>query len=218
LERETGLDAIVRLVLGCDAEIARALLASGRPRTCEKGRFVTLQGDLVGTMWLVLEGRIKAESSSSTGRATWLAVYSPGDWIGSYARPAPCPADLVPLEAALLLGFASGELPRLAAQEARIGAALALSFSRQLEATTARLDARATLTAKGRLCAELVRRAGDRLEIVPSPTVSELAHAVQTTRETASRAIAELERRGIVSRRDNRLRIQSPRLLAELVV
>ena len=82
----------------------------------------------------------------------------------------------------------------------------------------AKLDARSTLTARGRIYAELARRAGERLAIAPPPVIAELAHIAQTTRETASRAIAELERRGIVARSAEMLRINSPRLLAELVV
>ncbi|WP_422266784.1 helix-turn-helix domain-containing protein, partial [Sphingorhabdus sp.] len=41
---------------------------------------------------------------------------------------------------------------------------------------------------------------------------------VHTTRETGSRAISALVRRGIVERRDNALRIVSRRLLEEMVI
>lgn len=205
-------------VLSCEAAVAAALFAQGRARAVARRDFVVRQGDALATMWLVLDGQLKIESSSSSGRASRLALCGPGDWIGHYARPAPYPADIVALEPATLLGFASGDLPRLAASHPQLGGALALSFARQLENITARLDARSTLTAKGRIYAELLHRAGSGLDIAPSPVVAELAHAAQTTRETASRAVAELERRGIVTRSATTLRINSRRLLEDLVV
>ncbi len=209
---------MLETALSCDADVAAALFAQARPRAVDRRAYVVRQGDRLERMWLVLDGSLKIESSSSSGRSSRLALCGPGDWIGHYAQPAAYLADIVALEPSILLAFASGDLPRLAASHAQLGGVLALSFARQLENTTARLDARSTLTAKGRLYAELLQRAGDRLEIVPAPIVADLAHAAQTTRETASRAIAELERRGIVARTADALRISSPRLLSDLVV
>ncbi len=169
-------------------------------------------------MWLVIDGRIKIESNSASGRSSQLALCGPGDWVGQYAQPAIAPTNILATEASTLLAFASGDLPGLAARHPELGATLAASFARQLENLTARLDARSTLTARGRIYAELLLRAGDGLTITPPPVVAELAHVAQTTRETASRAIAELERRGIVRRTVATLSIDSPRLLTDLVI
>jgi predicted transcriptional regulator len=80
-----------------------------------------------------------------------------------------------------------------------------------------RMAARTTLTAYGRVYAELLRLAGPSNRIEPPPVLSALALSVHTTRETTSRAIAHLLRRGIVSRTDEALNILAPRLLADLV-
>jgi CRP/FNR family transcriptional regulator, cyclic AMP receptor protein len=180
--------------------------------------YLVRQGDLVDAIWLVLEGRIKIESSSASGRSSQLGICGPGDWVGSYLRPLVYPTDVVSLEATTLARFATGDLPRLAASEPSVGAALAASFARQLESTIAKLDARSTLTAKGRICAELQRRSADSPTIHPAPVVAELARTAQTTRETASRTVTELERRGIIERTAGALRVISPRLLGDLVV
>lgn len=212
------LCTMLQVVLACDADVAAAFLASGRVATVEKRAHLVHQGERLDTIWLVLEGAAKIESISASGRANRLALCNPGDWMGHYAGPAAYLADIIALEPSTLLAFPAGILPRLAAGHAGIGSTLALSFARQLETTTAKLDARSTLTAKGRIYFELLRRADGGLEIVPPPVVAELAHAAQTTRETASRAIAELERRGIVTRGPAMLRIESRRLLSDLVV
>jgi len=194
------------------------LSAQARVRLVARRETIACQGELLSSMWLVIDGRIKIESNSASGRSSQLALCGPGDWVGQYARSAIGLTNLVATEASTLLAFASGDLPALAARHPELGVTLAASFARQLENLTARLDARSTLTARGRICAELLLRAGDGVAITPPPVVAELAHVAQTTRETASRAIAELERRGIVSRTALMLSINSPRLLSDLVI
>ena len=80
------------------------------------------------------------------------------------------------------------------------------------------MAARITLTAKGRVYAELIHEAGDERRISPPPVIVALALSAQTTRETGSRAIHALERRGIIRRDDEHLEMVSRSLLEELVV
>jgi DNA-binding MarR family transcriptional regulator len=49
------------------------------------------------------------------------------------------------------------------------------------------------------------------------PVFAEMALALQTTRETVSRTINGLEKRGIVKRADNALAIVAPHRLEELI-
>ena len=66
-----------------------------------------------------------------------------------------------------------------------------------------RMVERTTLSATGRIYAELLRQANeaDGRTIRPLPTMSELALIVQSTRETVSRTINDLERRGYIDRK-----------------
>lgn len=218
MEGNAYLRATLAAILSCGDEVAATLSAQARVRHVGRREAIVCQGELLSSMWLVIDGGIKIESNSASGRSSQLALCGPGDWIGQYARPAIALTNILATEASTLLGFAAGDLPRLAARHPELGATLAASFARQLENLTARLDARSTLTARGRIYAELLLRAGNELVIMPVPVVAELAHVAQTTRETASRAIGELERRGIVSRTAAALSINSPRLLSDLVV
>ena len=218
MEAGASLSSDVAALLSCDTRLAALLLAHGTRREFDARVTIVHQGDVVGAIWLILRGRVALESCSAAGRSSRLGVYGPGDWIGNYLKPAPCRADIVSLEAATLLSFPTGHLPGLAQDEPQLGNALAASFARQLELALDKLDARSTLTSKGRIYAELTRRAGEGLVVTPAPVVADLAQAAQTTRETASRAIADLERRGIIVRNATALRIISPRLLADLVV
>ena len=83
---------------------------------------------------------------------------------------------------------------------------------------TQRLASRISLTAAGRIYARLLELAGPDHVIAPPPVVSALAVSVQTTRETTSRTISALERRGIIHRDERRLVIQSPRMLEDMII
>jgi len=69
----------------------------------------------------------------------------------------------------------------------------------------------------GRVYAELLRRADDENRISPAPIIAALAVSVQTTRETASRAISKLEHRGIIGRSKDHWEIIAPRQLEDMI-
>jgi DNA-binding MarR family transcriptional regulator len=90
----------------------------------------------------------------------------------------------------------------------------------RLQQTAARMYAHVALSAVGRVHAELLRlaRQSADLTIRPGPVLSDLALRVSTTRETASRAVNALERRGIIRRDADTLVVVAPHRLEELVL
>ncbi|OYU73927.1 MAG: hypothetical protein CFE32_19435 [Alphaproteobacteria bacterium PA3] len=101
---------------------------------------------------------------------------------------------------------------------------LAMAVLRQVTArlsrTSRRMIERTTLSATGRIYAELLRQAGegDGRTIRPVPTMTELALIVQSTRETVSRTINDLERRGFITRDKDALMIVAPHRVQELII
>ena len=79
---------------------------------------------------------------------------------------------------------------------------------------------RAALSATSPVSSELLRqgRSAPGLKISPAPVLSELALQVSETRETASRAVKALERRGIIRRDADGLTIVAPHRLEELII
>jgi len=77
----------------------------------------------------------------------------------------------------------------------------------------------ALLSATGRIAAELLRqsRASSDGVIRPLPVWSELAVIVQSTRETVSRTVSSLEKRGLVSRTEGGLAVIAAHRLEELI-
>lgn len=155
------------------------------------------------------------------GRQAVLEDYVTGDIIGEIALVGTSGSnhevvavDLV--EAAVMLAHVMVSLMSTHAQ-------IALAISRRLIARLAeqnrRLAESSTLSAAGRVHAEILRlaRASSDLTIRPAPVLSQLAMHVQSTRETVSRTISALQKRGIIYRDDSGLMVVAEHRLEELV-
>ena len=124
------------------------------------------------------------------------------------------------VEDARALAFLALDFLALIETCACVGLALSRTLLRQLRATSEKMAERTTLSAAGRVHAERLRlaRLGDGRSVKPPPVLAALAVRVQTTRETVSRTISALERRGIVRRDGEALIIVAPHRLEELIV
>jgi CRP-like cAMP-binding protein len=151
-----------------------------------------------------------------------LGEFAPGELFGALGEldPAPHEAEVVAVEDVSAFLLAGSDLVLLAERHGAIGLALARLLVRRLRSATTRVYERSALTAAGRVHAELLRlaREAKAFTIRPAPVLSELAVRVGSTRETVSRAVNALERRGIVRREHGALTVVSPRLLEELVL
>jgi CRP/FNR family transcriptional regulator, cyclic AMP receptor protein len=127
-------------------------------------------------------------------------------------------ADMRAIAETRLLSIPTVSLANLARAHADIGSGIAGLLARQLDLMLDRMAARIGLSASGRFHKALLQMADAQDEIRPVPVISALALSVHTTRETGSRALAALLRRGIVERSEDRLRIVSRRMLEEMVI
>ncbi len=211
--------AAIAAALRCEQVPAIALRHAGQLRQLATAEALAHQGDVPPAGWLVLDGAIRCETVSPDGRATVIAAHAPGDLVGSWSGEcAPLPGALLAARPSIVLAFPVGTVDRIGISDAGFALAVARSFSRQTTQLLARFAARNSLTAPGRLYAKLIELADADRNIRPAPIVAALATSVQTTRETASRAISNLERRGIIARNGDGWIIQSMRLLEDLIV
>lgn len=211
--------AAIAAALGCQSAAAQALLSASRRIELASPTHLVHQGEPAPLSWLVLDGAVRCEVLSSDGRMTVAATHPPGDIIGAFGMvDTPMAGALVTTGKTRLLASSVEAIERLALQRPDFALAVARAFARQASTTTQRLASRISLTAAGRICARLLELAGPDNSIAPPPVVSALAVSVQTTRETTSRTISSLERRGIIHRDEKRLVIQSPRMLEDLIV
>lgn len=176
------------------------------------------QGEVADLLWLLTDGIVQLQSVSADGQATIVSAFGPGQLIGGYLENGESQFDIRAIGDVRALEIGAVELRRLLADCPDLSIGLADIYAGQLHYVLDRLALRVSLSAVGRVYRELLRIAGPENTISPLPVVAALALSAQTTRETGSRAISDLERRGIVSRDATKLTILSRRLLEELVV
>jgi CRP-like cAMP-binding protein len=218
-------ETVCRLLCGvfdCSIELAGHILLRGRRREFHGRATIVRRGERVSTLYVVISGRAHAIVYSLDGQAVLLHEYRSGDFFGAVSPPysASHDADVVAVEAVCAFLLEGGALALLAEQHGCIGLALLKVMVDRLQQTAARMYEHVALSAAGRVHAELLRQARQSadLSIRPSPVLSDLALHVSTTRETASRAVNALERRGIIRRDGDRLVVVAPHRLEELVL
>jgi CRP-like cAMP-binding protein len=210
-------------VFDCAPDVAESICR----RCVEKGyparAAIVRQGDAGGQTYLVTLGLAHALAHGFDGQRVLLLEFEPGDIFGAVTekmRP-PSQAEIVAVEETRAAVFPALDFLALIETYSCVGLTVTRALVRQLQATTARIVARTTLSSNGRVYAELKRlaeAAPDGQTISPPPVLSELAERVHTTRETASRAVGAAERRGVIRRSRDALVVVSPHRLEEMIV
>lgn len=210
--------AIIQGCFACSEATAQRLAAIMASRIYTHRDIIAHMGDPSSHLYLVTEGAVVAELFGHDGQQAQLARYGPGEIFGAYPQETFFRSGFAASGATRLLMAPAHKLAGLAASDAGIAAGVAGLMAKQLDLMLDRMAARIGLSATGRFYRALLRLADDDGRICPSPVIAALAVSVHTTRETASRALAVLVRRGIAERQEDALRIVSKRMLEDLVV
>jgi len=215
-------NAMLQAVFACSADIAASIGGRATERYFPLNAIIVRQGDHCDSAFLLLAGRANALSYGVEGQTVLLHEYRPGDFFGAVGFPEGSfeDAEVLAVERSRTAIFLALDFLALLERHGCVGVALSRALMRQLRATAGKVVERSTLSAAGRIHAELLRlaRLGDGRSIDPAPVLSKLAMRVNTTRETASRTINALLRRGIAKRERGKLVIVSPRQLEEMIV
>lgn len=215
------MPALLAGFFACAPDVALQIARASRDSSFPPRTIIVSLGARCEHVHIVLAGRARARAISLDGRQAMLEEYGPGDIFGERALLSMTEQDLeivafdmvraAVLLAHIMLGFMSSH------------ASIAIAVSRQmiarLSAQNQRLAGSSTLSATGRVHAEILRMARDGIDLTisPPPVLSQLALRVQTTRETVSRTIAALQRRGIIFRDEQALRVVAEHRLEELI-
>ena len=208
----------LRALLDCSEPSARALSKAMRHKWHPAQSILSHQGHQETELWLVLSGTVQLQAISIEGRSTIISAFGPGDLVGAFSDNDESAFDVCAMNRVEALQIEALRLHHVLQEWPDLGVGLSAIYSGQLHSVLDRLAARVTLSAVGRCYRELLKQAGSRDVISPPPVISALALSAQTTRETGSRAISALERRGIIQRDETTLEIVSRRLLEDLVI
>lgn len=179
------------------------------------------QGDDLTEVGFVLTGRAKAVAYSLNGDETWLCEFTTGDLIGhlELLNEEPLLHELTTETDMSILFLPVSVVKAHIETSASVGTAVANDLAHRLKVMMDRYLEALTLSAKGRVCAELIRLAHpigvqpDYLIVRPNPVFVELAIRINSTRETVSRTVSELQKKGILVRETGALIVQKPSAL-----
>jgi CRP/FNR family cyclic AMP-dependent transcriptional regulator len=206
----------------CSPDVAASIGKRAQERRFAVRAILLKQGDKAGATFLLVTGRAHALTYGVEGQVVLLREFLPGDFFGAVALTDPTPeeADVVAVEDVRAAVFLALDFLNLMETYGCVGLVVSQVLLRQLRAASAKMLERSTLSATGRVHAELLRlaRLGDGRTLRPAPVLSALAVRVQTTRETVSRTISVLEQRGIIRRDGKTLFIVAPQRLEEMIV
>jgi len=199
-----------------------AVAAVAVPRSFDAGQAVFREGDASNTCYVVRSGRARAVRDHADGRQITLATFGPGDIFGELAmfddelRSATVEAT----EQLDVLAILGPDMRRLMREHADIAVKLAVALVRRLRGTNERLARQSFQTVQSRVAAVLVqlveeaRSAGaDERDVPITATQADLAKLAGSSRESASRFLAVLERAGVISQGRGRLTVHDPAAL-----
>jgi CRP/FNR family transcriptional regulator, cyclic AMP receptor protein len=214
------------------------------PREFEPGEVVFREGDASDTCYVVHDGRARAIRTHRDGRTLTLATFGPGDIFGELAlfedeRRSATVEAIEPTGTVAVLG---PDMRRLMSEHAEISARLVIALGRRLRETNERLSRQSFSTVQSRVAvvlSELVEQeladaqgadgqgpaqsadgksaGGESGDVLVTATQADLAQLAGSSRESASRFLAVLERAGVISQGRGRLIVHDREALKQYV-
>jgi CRP-like cAMP-binding protein len=211
-----------------EADDLRRITELAVPRSFQAGQVVFREGDASDTCYVVYAGHTRAVHQHGDGRIITLATFGPGEIFGELAlfEDELRSATVEALEAADVVAVLGPDMRRLMTEHPQIALRLAIALGRRLRETNERLARRSFQSVQSRVAAvlgELVDEAQaagepageDGIAIVA--TQFDLAKLAGSSRESASRFLAVLERAGVISQGRGRLIVRDPDALRSYV-
>ncbi|HEY3637037.1 MAG TPA: Crp/Fnr family transcriptional regulator [Rhizomicrobium sp.] len=221
LGADAGLDECLRRIFLCSSDVASSIACRASERRYPVKSAIVKQGDRSIATYVLVAGRAQALTYGPAGQLVLLHEYQPGDVFGIADADEPTPenADIVAAEDIRAAVFLPSDFIALLETHGCVAMLVSKALLRQLRDTALRVTEQTTLSAAGRVHAEVLRlaRLGDGRKIAPAPILAALAVRIHSTRETVSRAINALERRGIIARDSNAWVVVAPHRLEELI-
>jgi len=196
------------------------------PRRFDSGTIVFREGDASNTCYVIRSGRARAIREHPDGRSITLARFGPGDIFGELAmlddeRRSATVETLEETETIAILGT---DMRRLLREHPEIAVKLITALGRKLRATNERLARQSFQTVQSRVATVLSQLvAAARAEgagegdVLITSTQAELAQLAGSSRESASRFLAVLERAGIISQGRGKLTVHDTAALERYV-
>jgi len=196
------------------------------PRSFDPGQVVFRKGDASDTCYIVRSGHARAVREHGDGRTITLATFGPGDIFGELAmfEDERRSATVEALEQTNVVAVLGPDMRRLMVEHPQIATRLVIALGRRLRETNERLARQSFQTVQSRVAVTLSELVAQALaegapegEVLVRATQADLAQLAGSSRESASRFLAVLERAGVISQGRGRLVVHDPRALEAYV-
>ena len=195
------------------------------PRRFEAGEVVFKEGDEGTTCYIVRSGQARAIRGNPDGRSITLAHFAPGDIFGEMAMfdGERRSATVETTEATEAIAILSADMHRLLREHPDISVKLMSALGQRLRETNERLARQAFQTVQSRVAAALAQlvtaagAGGAEGDVLVTITQAELAQLAGSSRESASRFLAVLERAGIITQGRGKLTVHDGKALERYV-
>jgi len=196
------------------------------PRRFAANQVIFREGDESDTCYIVADGHARALREHSDGRTIALARFGPGDIFGELAMfdDERRSATVEAMDELQAFAVMSTDMRRLMREHPDIAVKLVTSLGRRLRAANERLARQSFQTVQSRVASVLTglvdqaraEGASDG-DVSIMATQSDLAKLAGSSRESASRFLAVLERAGVISQGRGRLIVHDPPALERYV-
>ena len=189
------------------------------PRSFDAQTVIFREGDESDTCYVVRNGHARAVRENPDGRIITLAHFGPGDIFGELAMfdDEKRSATIEALDALDALAILGSDMRRLLREHPEIAVKLVIALGRRLRAANERLTRQSFQTVQSRVAvvlAGLVRQAqsegADGRDVLVTITQADIAQLAGSSRESASRFLAVLERAGVVTQGRGRVTVHDP--------
>jgi CRP/FNR family transcriptional regulator len=196
------------------------------PRRFAAQQVIFREGDNSDTAYVVRSGHARAVREHPDGRVISLAHFGPGDIFGELAMfdDERRSATLETLDELQAVAIPGADMRRLLREHPDLAVKLVVSLGRRLREANERLSRQSFQTVQSRVAmvlADLVERAREEGEgetdVLVRTTQADIAQLAGSSRESASRFLAVLERAGVVTQGRGRLTVHDPGALARYV-
>jgi CRP/FNR family transcriptional regulator, cyclic AMP receptor protein len=196
------------------------------PRHFEPGQAVFREGDASDTCYIVRDGHARAIRTHGDGRTITLATFGPGDIFGELAmfEDELRSATVEAIEPTSVVAVLGPDMRRLLGEHPGIAMRLVIALGRRLREMNERLSRQSFQTVQSRVAVVLSELVAQEIadgkgaaDVLVTATQADLAQLAGSSRESASRFLAVLERAGVISQGRGRLVVHDPQALEQYV-
>ena len=189
------------------------------PRRWERGEMIFREGDEGDTCYLIRSGAVLLTREHQDGRMIALAELRTGGMFGELAlfRGEKRSATAEAVEDTTAVALLAPDMQRLVRRNPDISLKLLAALAERVRTTTERLMQQSFQTVAGRVSSALLaqvnarqREGAPEREVLVECTQSEIAQLAGTSRESASRFLATLERDGVVALGRGKVTVHEP--------